>query len=280
MATHDFVAVAVDDDHAWYADVARSLVRPSDLLAADIGCGAAEMTIALNSVLPRCAFVVGVDRDGETLDAARRHMVESGIDDGHIRLLCADLDTELTLLPAVVRGADIVWASASIHHLADQQAVLDVLATILRPGGRLALAEDGLPARHLPWDLGVGEPGLEARLLAAEERWFARMRAGLPHAVRMPYGWTIALQRAGLTGITSRAFTFDKPAPLPGADLSSVVEQLEQRVRRARADAGLSLDDARSWSRLLDPDGPAWLGRRDDIYSLRARTIHTGVRSE
>ncbi|WP_363326366.1 methyltransferase domain-containing protein [Haloactinopolyspora sp.] len=207
-------------------------------------------------------------------------MVDADVDDGHIRLLCADLDTEFTLLPTVIRDADIVWASASIHHLADQQAALDVLAQILRPGGRLALAEGGLSARHLPWDLGIGAPGLEARLLAAEERWFLRMRARLPHAVRMPYGWTTALRRAGLTDVTSQTFTFDKPAPLTGDDLSAVLECLERRVRRVRDDAGLSVDDVRSWSRLLDSDDPAWLGRRDDIYSLQARTTYTGVRSE
>src|SRR5690606_39812983 len=151
-------------------------------------------------------------------------------------------------------------ASASIHHLADQQAALDVLAQILRPGGRLALAEGGLSARHLPWDLGIGAPGLEARLLAAEERWFLRMRARLPHAVRMPYGWTTALRRAGLTDVTSQTTTFDKPGPLTGDDLSADLECLERRVGPVLDHAGPRVDDDRPVRRLPGYDEAARVG--------------------
>lgn len=267
---------AADGDAAWYADVARILVRPTDLLAVDIGCGAAGMTVALDAALPPRAFVVGVDNDGDVLDAARRRIVDSGIDDGHIRLIRADLDTDLTLLPEVVRGADVIWASASIHHLADQQAALTALAALLAPGGRLALAEGGLPGRHLPWDLGVGEPGIEARLLDAEGRWFARMRAALPGSVRMPYGWTTALRRTGLAGVISRTFTFESPAPLDEAELTTVLDRFARRVRRATEDGELDDVDVRAWARLLDADDDAWLGRRDDVYTLDTRTVHVG----
>ncbi|PSK98230.1 methyltransferase family protein [Haloactinopolyspora alba] len=277
---HAGTAHAHDEDARWYADVARSLARPGDRLAVDIGCGDAGMCVALDAALPRRAFVVGVDHDGDVLDEARRHMNADGIDDGHIRLIRADLDTDLTLLPEVVRGADIIWASASIHHLADQQAAVDALSALLAPGGRLALAEGGLPGHHLPWDLGVGEPGMEARLLQAEECWFTAMRASIPGSVRMPYGWTTALRRAGLTDVESRTFTFEKPAPLCAEDLSTVLERLARRVDRTRDDATLPEQDAAAWQRLLDPADDAYLGRREDIYSLRARTVHLGYRAE
>lgn len=55
-----------------------------------------------------------------------------------------------------------------------------MLAGLLAPGGRPALAEGGLASRHLPWDLGFGEPGHELRLQLAEDRWFAVMRISLP----------------------------------------------------------------------------------------------------
>jgi hypothetical protein len=67
-------------------------------------------------------------------------------------------------------------ASGVVHHLPDQQATLNDMVTRLAPEGRLVLGEGELGGRSLPWDLGVGEPGLELRLGAAQERWFAAMR--------------------------------------------------------------------------------------------------------
>ncbi|WP_203433327.1 class I SAM-dependent methyltransferase [Jiangella asiatica] len=276
----DRLSAAVADDAAWYRTIAHELVQPADRLAVDIGCGGAGMAVALGAELPPAAFVVGVDADGTVLDTARRRIVESGFDDGHLRLLRADLDTDLALLPEVVRGADIIWASSSIHHLADQQAAIDALAALLAPGGRLALAEGGLPPRHLPWDVGVGVPGLEARLLAAEDRWFARMRECLPGSVAMPYGWPTALRRTGLIDVTTRTFTFERPTPLGRGDLRSVIDGLAHRVHRAEADGELDADDVRAWSLLLDPDDDAWLGDRDDVYSLSARSVHLGYRAD
>lgn len=270
---------AVADDAVWYASVARELARPGDRLAVDIGCGGAGMAVALGAALPPAAFVVGVDGDGDVLDAARRRIVAAGVDDGHLRLLRADLDTDLAVLPQVARNADIVWASSSIHHLADQQAAIDALAALLAPGGRLALAEGGLPARHLPWDVGVGEPGLEVRLAAAEDRWFARMRAGVPGSVPMPYGWPAALRRAGLADVTTKTFTLERPVPLGEEDLRTVLLGLRHRVVRADVDGELRPADKAAWDRLLDPGDEAWLGRRDDVYSLSARSVHVGHRA-
>lgn len=273
------LCAAVADDAEWYASVARELARPHDRLAVDIGCGGAGMAVALGAALAPAAFVVGVDGDGDVLDAARRRIAETGIDDGHIRLLRADLDTDLAVLPWVVRGADIIWASSSIHHLADQQAAIDALAALLAPGGRLALAEGGLPAQHLPWDVGVGDPGLEVRLAAAEDRWFARMRAGVPGSVAMPYGWPTALRRAGLVDVATKTFTFERPVPLCEADLRSVLLSLRHRVDRADVDGELRPSDTAAWDRLLDPADDAWLGHRDDVYSLSARSVHLGHRA-
>lgn len=274
----DRLCAAVADDAAWYTSIARELARPTDRLAVDVGCGGAGMAVALGAALPPAAFVVAVDGDGDVLDAARRRIIESGIDDGHIRLLRADLDTDLAVLPVAARGADIVWASASVHHLADQQGAIDALAALLAPGGRLALAEGGLPSRHLPWDVGVGEPGLEVRLAAAEDRWFARMRAGVPGSVPMPYGWPTALRRAGLVDVSTRTFTLELPLPLNDQDLGAVLISLRHRVDRADADGELRPADKAAWNRLFDPADPAWLGHRDDLYSLGARSVHLGHR--
>jgi SAM-dependent methyltransferase len=270
------LAVAADVDADWYASVAAQLVSPVDRLAVDIGCGAAGMAVALAGALP-AGRVLAVDSDPAVLDAARAHLPSTG--PVPVELVMADLDGDLSGVSAALGApADLVWASASVHHAGDQQRAIDALAGLLGPGGRLALAEGGLPTRCLPWDLGVGPPGLEQRLDDAQGRWFAQMRGRLPGTVRMPYGWTEALRRAGLTAVSTRSWLLEAPTPLSTSDRAHVVGELAFRVDRLRPVELLAPDDLVAWDRLLDEDDPDWLGARDDLYRLTARSVHTGVR--
>lgn len=196
-----------------------------------------------------------------------------------VTLVQADLgDGVESVRDAMAAPADLVWASASVHHVGDQQAAINALASLLAPAGRLALAEDGLPARHLPWDLGFGAPGLEQRLDAANDRWFARMREELPGSAPMPYGWTEALRRAGLSGVSTRTFLRERPSPLETRDIERVIDRFTRWVDRLRPTGYLKPADLEAWDRLLDPADPAWLGHRSDLFSLVARSVHVGER--
>jgi len=177
------------------------------------------------------------------------------------------------------RGADLIWGAASVHHLADQQAGVTALAGLLAPGGRLALAEGGLKPRHLPWELGIGAPGLELRFEAAQDTWFARMRAALPGSTPMPYGWTTALDRAGLTEVTTRSRLIEYPLPLDDQTRDRVLSLLSHRVERLLPTELLPPEDAEAWRRLLDPNDALWLGHRDDLYWLEARSVHIGQKA-
>jgi SAM-dependent methyltransferase len=260
-------------DSAWHAAVARDIARDTDRLAVDAGCGDGRMTRALAAALPPAARVVGVDASAEMLAVAARESAEAGDRVGFVQ---ASFEEGFTA--AVGEPADLVWASVSVHHAGDQQAALDRLAELLAPGGRLALAEGGLPSQYLPWDVGVGEPGLESRLVAAGERWFERMRAELPGSVRMPYGWTAALRRAGLGEVHTRTFLVELPAPLTSEGRQVVVHALRSQVDRLADTDLLHPADREAWRRLLDPADPAWLGARDDTHVLRARSVHMAQR--
>lgn len=268
------LGTAAEQERDWYAAVAAALLRPGDAVAVDVGCGGGGMAAALATALGPGGLVVAADGNAEVLAEAGRRL--AGVP-ARVELVVADLGDGVEPLRA--HGpADLVWASASVHHVGDQQAAVAVLASLLGPGGRLALAEGGLPTRRLPWDVGVGEPGLEVRLEAAQDRWFAGMRTELPGSVPMPYGWTEALRRAGLTGVTSRTTLLARPVPLTAPDLARVVEQLAHRVDWLRPTGLLAPADLDAWGRLLDPGDPAHLGRRDDLHSLEARTVHTATR--
>jgi SAM-dependent methyltransferase len=269
---------AAQDDAAWYEAQAAALVKPADRLAVDIGSGGGGMTLALASTLTQ-GRVVAVDIEPALLAAATELAGERPGARVRVETAVADLaDGAESLREALGGPADLIWAAASVHHLGDQQAAVSLLAGLLGPGGRLALAEGGLPVRHLPWDIGLGEPGLEVRLDLAQDRWFAAMRAGLPHSVRMPYGWTEALRRAGLVQVTTRTTLFESAPPLDPRQRQRVVDGLAHRVNRLRPSGLLDPADLATWDALLDPDRPEWLGHRTDLFRLSARSVHVGVR--
>ncbi|KAB1915641.1 methyltransferase [Micromonospora sp. AMSO31t] len=266
-------------DRAWYLTIARELVGPTDRLAVDVGCGAAGMALAMARMMA-CGRVVAVDAHPAVLDAARQH-IHAQWSDPRVRVepLRADIPADTAALREMLGApADLIWASASVHHVGDQQAAVTALAGLLTPGGRLALAEGGLPERNLPWDLGLGEPGLEGRLHAAQDQWFARMRADLPGSRRMPYGWTEALRRAGLSPVTTRTTLDEQPPPLPDSARRAVLADLHGRVDRLRPTGLISAADLDAWDRLLDPGDGQWLGHRADLFRLGARSVHVGVR--
>lgn len=273
----------------WNAAVAAGLVRDSDKVAADVGCGGGGMAKALAAAMPSGTTVVAIDADPDVLEQAREHTA------GAVRCELASMDDGAEpLRKAIDAPADLIWASASVHHAADQQAAIDALASLLAPGGRLALAESGLPARSLPWDLGIGEPGLELRLDLAQDKWFAAMRDSLPGTVPMPYGWTDALTRAGLVEVGTRSILTESSAPLAPEQQERVVTQFQHRVERLKPESGgqghghghghghiedqewLSAEDLAVWEQLLDPDGAHYLGRRTDLAVLSVRSIHIG----
>ncbi|MDG4795610.1 class I SAM-dependent methyltransferase [Micromonospora sp. WMMD1082] len=269
---------AATADRAWYHAVARELVAPGDRLAVDIGCGGAGMALALARHMT-CGRILAVDAEPAIVEAARARIRTEWADPRiRIDVELVDIADTGSLRRTVCGHADLVWASAMVHHLGDQQRAVDALAALLARGGRLALAEGGLPARHLPWDLGVGDPGLELRLHTAEDRWFARIRAALPGSRPMPYGWDEALRRAGLDPATTVTTLSELPPPLPPPQQRAVVNRLANRIGRLRDTGLLTPADLHTWDRLLDPSDLVWLGNRRDVFLLEARSVHVGRR--
>jgi SAM-dependent methyltransferase len=265
----DRLAVSARTDADWYRSVVAVIARPGDRVAVDVGCGGGGMAVVLAAALGPDGRVFGVDGAADVLDRARSLAGDA------VSFVQADLHHGVAPIRDVVPdGADLIWASASLHHLGDQQAAVTELASVLRPGGRLAVAEGGLSPRHLPHDVGVGEPGLEARLQAANDTWFNGMRAKLPGSVRMPYGWDEALRRAGLTEVSSRSWLLE-----PEPNVEHIAEKFGHRAPRLHEMGLLPDADAEAWRTLLNPDAPEWLGNRNDVFHLDARTVHWGTRA-
>ncbi len=128
---------------------------------ADLGCGTGNGSVALAQVFGE-AEIVAVDQSGEFLARLQAKARDLGLGD-RVRTVEGNLDEKWPALGTV----DLVWMSMSLHHLADPDAALTRILAALRPAGLLAVAEMGAHLRFLPDDLGLGEPGLEARCQAA-----------------------------------------------------------------------------------------------------------------
>ncbi|GAB3220119.1 methyltransferase domain-containing protein [Glycomyces halotolerans] len=254
-----------------YRRQAERLSSPDDAVMLDVGCGAAGMALALAESHPQ-ARVFAVDSHPDMVELARQRAAETGL---AVDTAVVDLNDLGALADLIPQPADLVWAGGVIHHAADQQAVLDDLSGILAPGGRLALGEGGIAPRYLPWDIGIGRPGLELRLA---EAWSRRMEAenAAHKATPLPYGWNVALERAGLTEVREFNDVVALPAPLEGEALDSTLKALAARV--AWFQDFLDGEDQSTWEALLDPDSPHWLGARRDLHHLEIRSTYVGVK--
>ncbi|MHC0432155.1 class I SAM-dependent methyltransferase [Streptomyces sp. O3] len=236
----------------------------------DAGSGPGVLTCRLAETFPE-AEVIAVDSTASLLERATLRARDAG--------LAARVHTRLAELPeglADTGAADLLWLSHTLHHFADQRAALADCARALAPGGTLVLIEGGLPARYLPRDIGIGRPGLQSRLDAANEDVFAGMRAAIPGAKDDAEDWPALLDSAGLRHTATRSYLLDLPAPLTPEALAHVTETLT-RYRESFADR-LAPDDLTTLDRLLDPKDPAGLHRRTDVFLLSAQTVHTAVK--
>ncbi|MEU4891172.1 methyltransferase domain-containing protein [Streptomyces sp. NPDC044780] len=249
--------------HTFLSDVTSDLARlspdrpPHRIL--DLGSGTGAGTFAL---LQRFADaeVIAVDRSPELMDHLRDKARERGVEH-RIRTVQADLDGAWPALDTV----DLVWASASVHHLADPDRGLREIFRSLRPGGLLAVIEIAGFPRFLPDDIGRGRPGLEARCHAA----MAEARAEhLPH---LGSDWGPRISRAGFTIEAERPFSLDLRPPLPEA--TGRYAQATLRRARSHLAGALSADDLATLDHLIDSDAPDGVLRRDDLHVRVERTL-------
>ncbi len=225
----------------------------------DLGSGTGTGTIALLRHFPG-AEATAVDASGPMLGRLQNQARELGLA-SRVRVVQADLDAGWPDTGHV----DLVWASNSMHHMADPDRVLAQILAALHPRGVLAVAEmDSFP-RFLPDDPGIGRPGLEGRCHAARDE----VQAGeLPH---LGSDWGPRLAGAGLAVEAQRTFVIDLAPPLP-APAGRYAQVSLQRLRSAAGDR-LSAEDLAALDTLLDGDGPASILRREDLTIRTTRTV-------
>ncbi|SCG46193.1 SAM-dependent methyltransferase [Micromonospora halophytica] len=108
-------------------------IEPGDRLL-DLGCGIGAPAIRLATTYQIEA--VGVSISGRQVERAIERVASAGLADRLSFQLADAMD-----LPFPDESFDIVWALESLHHMPDRAHVLRQAARVLRPGGRLAVAD-------------------------------------------------------------------------------------------------------------------------------------------
>ena len=101
----------------------------------DIGSGAGFDTFLAAGMVGADGYVIGVDMTQEMLDKARDNIEAVGVDHVEFREGLAED------LPVEDGWADVVISNGVFNLCADKKAVFDEVMRMLRPGGRLQLAD-------------------------------------------------------------------------------------------------------------------------------------------
>ncbi|GAA2107083.1 class I SAM-dependent methyltransferase [Streptomyces synnematoformans] len=233
----------------------------------DIGSGPGWAASILAAAFP-ASGVIAVDATPEFVERAAERFADHGLGT-RARAERGELDSA-----ALDRlgPADVVWSSHVVHHLPDPVDALRRLGRLLAPGGVLALAEGGLPARYLPGGYGVAAPGFVSRLEAALSDYFVQHWSLTAPAVGGERDWPLLLADAGLRHLESRTFLLDIQAPVDDRVRAYIVDRFRQIADRVgdRLDA----QDAAALDRLLDPNDALALVNRADLFLLGAFTAH------
>lgn len=113
--------------------IKNSLPSKSPATAIDFGCGTGLVTIALQ---PFFQQITGIDSSRGMLEKLQEKITTLGISNINTKLI--DLTSEE--VPADLH-AEVIFSAMALHHIADLPALLKKIASIINPGGLLALAD-------------------------------------------------------------------------------------------------------------------------------------------
>jgi len=128
-------------DKRWRARAIQSLELTGRETLIDVATGTADVALAARRGGPLgAARVLGVDFAGAMLTLGLEKVRAAG-DAGHIALVRGDA----MHLPVATASADAVTISFGIRNVQQPEIACREMARVLRPGGRLAILEFGVP---------------------------------------------------------------------------------------------------------------------------------------
>lgn len=189
---------------AVHRHIVNALKAPKDTQVLDVGSGAGGFARHMARKVKGKGRVTALDIVHEKLLKACELADLEKLDD---RILSVLGDVEA--LPFPDNRFDLIWCSRVVHHhLPDPKTALAELCRVLRPGGRLAVREDGGQRwRFSSKGLGI-DVDLQTRLHDLYDRWFKEEygRERPDHA-----WWRRTLENQGLDSVEQLNFPFKTP---------------------------------------------------------------------
>ena len=138
-AWYDRVIAVTTRESVWRERVVHLLALEAGERVLDIGCGTGSLSMRIGAVAPS-AFIMGIDMDEEALAIARGKFLRASSGMRLHRGLAQHL-------PFASEKFDVVVSSLFFHHLrsTEKRDVLREARRVLKPAGRLVIADWGMP---------------------------------------------------------------------------------------------------------------------------------------
>jgi ubiquinone/menaquinone biosynthesis C-methylase UbiE len=226
----------------------------------DLGCGVGHATRLLGDLLGSEGQVVGVDLSMPHLQAA--------CEPPRIGLVQADA-AQLCFRDGTF---DLIWSCNTVNHLADPVAALRAMRAVLRPAGRVVLAQSGfLPEMFFAWDAQLDEAVRRACHTYYRDRYGLRQQ----DTARVR-GLVGLLQRAKLRPGRVQTVVVERVQPLSEDDRAWFEETIfrdtwGERLRPYMTDA--------EWFALqqnINPASVEYCLDRADFHHLQTLTVCVG----
>jgi SAM-dependent methyltransferase len=228
----------------------------------DAGCGTGEALRWLCDAVAPQGTVVGIDLAAAHVSAARAIVPDQ------VLVLQADVRQP----PLGPRNFDFIWSVNTINHLHEPLTGVRVLASLLRPGGRIALGQSSfLPDMFFAWDSRL------ERLTTEAVRVYYRDRYGLSERDLADTRSIVGLmRRASLQNVAVQSFIIERVSPLKPADEAYLLEAIFRDTWGERLRPYLAAEDYEELTALCNPDHPAFALRRADFHFLQTFTLAVG----
>lgn len=186
----------------------RDLRIPPGSFVVDAGCGPGMWTPLLADTIGSHGQIMGVDISTESLMMAQDRCANTQYQH-QVRYTWARLEQ-----PPIEHGtADLIFSANVSQYLADPVSIFAALGPYLVKGGRLVVKDIDFGTMRF----SCVDPGLQARVLQARERW---------EAVRVHHGYTFEdswvgsklagyLRAAGYQDVLERPYRIVRHHPLP-----------------------------------------------------------------
>jgi ubiquinone/menaquinone biosynthesis C-methylase UbiE len=171
-------------NHEDHVNLLRQGIPGQGGIWADLGSGTGAFTLALADLLGPSASIYSVDRDKSALKEQERAM-RTRFPTVTVHYINADFTCRLDLPPL-----DGIIMANSLHFVREKNAVVQLIRSYLRPGGRLILVEYNAdrgnmwvpyPLSYSTWESLAGRTGFAStRLLATRpSRFLGEMYSAL-----------------------------------------------------------------------------------------------------